>query len=140
LSLGNSNSFPKNCSVGFLLAEKDLGDFGRKAAEIYKKVREEMEKKKKEEEVKKQNKSGVSSLTGIELTVTWNLVKPFIYGWIKVKIMAIASDDIFPPKDTSVTLPSANFNWSGSQISPPSAVEFRGHGGTYLLTYDWELS
>ncbi len=56
-----SRSFPKSCSVAFLLAEKDSGDFGSKASAIYDKVKEEMEKKKKEEEEKKRRAMAASA-------------------------------------------------------------------------------
>jgi hypothetical protein len=139
LTLANNSSFPKTCSVGFILAEKDAGDFGSKAAAIYDKVREEMEKKKREQE-EEQKRMGRSALTSEDLRVVWEIVKPILYSWIKDKIISAANDDVFPPSDTSVTIPSADFTWDGSKISPPSAVQFRGHDGLYLLTYDWELA
>jgi len=139
LNLTNNSAFPKTCSVGFLLAERDSGDFGSKANQIYEKVKAEMEKKKKEEE-EKRRRSGISSFSGEDLKVIWEVVKPILYAWIKDKIISAANDDIFPPRDTSVTIASADFTWNGSKVSPPSAVEFRGHDGVYLMTYDWELS
>ena len=139
LNLTNNSSFPKSCSVGFLLAEKDGGDFGSKSAVVYEKVKEEMGKKKKEEE-EKRRRSGQLSFSGADLKIVWEVVKPILYEWIKDKIISVANDDIFPPRDTSVTIASADFTWEGSRVSPPSAVEFRGHDGVYLLTYDWELS
>jgi hypothetical protein len=139
LTLANNSSFPKTCSVGFLLAEKDAGDFGSKVDEIYTKIQEEMEKKKREkEEERKQMKSDF--ISSEDLKVAWETVKPILYGWIKEQIISVANDDIFPPQDTSVTIPSADFTWGGSKISPPATVEFRGHDGIYLMTYDWELS
>jgi hypothetical protein len=139
MTLANNSSFPKTCSVGFLLAEKDAGDFGSQSAKIYDKVREEMEKKKREEEAK-QKQSGSTLVATGTLAIVWEVVKPIVFAWIKSKIISAANDDIFPPQDTSVTIPSANFTWDGSNVSPPSAVEFRGHEGIYLLTYDWELA
>ncbi len=142
LSLTGASAFPKRCTVGLLLAERDNGDFGTKSGQVYTKVKEEMDKKKKEEEDKKRNAHGAgnSSLTGAEIAVIWAVVKPLVYDWIKNKIIAAANDDIFPPRDTSVTIPSNDFTWNGSRTSPPTAIEFRGHDGVYLMTYDWELS
>lgn len=143
LSLTGANSFPKSCTVGLLLAEKDNGDLGTKAAQVYAKVKEEMDKKKKEEEDKKRNErggTGNSSLTGAEIALIWAVVKPLVYEWIKNKIIAAANDDIFPPRDTSITISANDFSWNGSRTSPPTAIEFRGHDGIYLMTYDWELS
>lgn len=139
LNLANNSSFPKTCAVGFLLAEKDAGDFGSKAAEIYEKMKEEMEKKKKEKE-EERRRAGSASLTSEDWKIIWEEVKRYLYGWIKDKIISAANDDIFPPRDISITIASADFTWDGSRVSPPSAVEFRGHDGVYLMTYDWELS
>ncbi len=140
LDLVANASFPKSCSAGFLLAEIDSGDFGTKAKQVFLKVKEEMDKKKKEEEDKKKKDKGVASLTGAEITIIWTIVKPIIFKFILDKIVGIANDDIFPPKDASITIPSANFTWNGSKTSPAATIEFRGHSGIYLLTYDWELS
>lgn len=139
LNLGGNGSFPKSCSVGFLLAEKDGGDFGSKAAKIYDKVKEEMEKKKREEE-EERRRMGHAPFSSEDLGDIWEEIRPYVYGWVKDRIIAGANDDIFPPRDTSVTVTSADFTWNGSKVSPPSAVEFRGHDGVYLMTYDWELS
>lgn len=139
LNLANNSSFPKTCSVCFLLVEKDAGGFGSKFTEIYTKVKEEMEKKKKEKE-EERKRAGSTFLSSGDLKDIWVIVKPYIYGWIKDKIMSAVNDDIFPPRDISITIPAADFTWGGSKVSPPSAVEFRGHNGVYLMTYDWELS
>jgi hypothetical protein len=143
LNLANTNSFPKNCSVGLLLSERDSGDFGTKAGQIFAKVKEEMEKKKKEEEDKKKMMSGVAApapLTGAELAVIWEIVKPIIFKYIIDKVIHAADDDIFPPQDVSVTISSADFTFDGSKVSSQFPVEFRGHDGAYRATCDWELS
>ena len=144
LNLGNNGSFPKTCSVGFVLAEIDSGDFSGKITQIFDKLKELIDKKKKEEEDKKRNNSsltsGTVSLTGAEVAIIWTVVKPIVFGWIKDKIIGAANDDIFLPRDVNITIPNGDFTWNGSKTSPPSAVEFRGHDGIYLLTYDWVLS
>ena len=62
------------------------------------------------------------------------------YAWVRNKIITTANDEIFPLryKRLTVTGPESTFN--GSPVSPSSSVEFRGHDGFYLLTYDWQLS
>lgn len=140
LNLSNVTSFPTTVNAGFLLAEIDNGDFGTKAGQIFTKLKEELEKKRKEEEAKKKKKSGNASLTGAELTVIWTIVKPIIFKFIVDKIAAAADDDIFPPQDTSVTLNSANHQFTAGANSTEFRIEFRGHGGIYVMTCDWLLS
>lgn len=134
LSLGSRSSFPKTCAVGFLLAEEDGGeDFASKATAIYEKVREEVAKK-------KQEMNSSARIAGVTTAAIWEFSRTVVYPWVKAKVLNAMKDDIFPPTDTMVTIPYEDFTWEGSKVSPPAAVEFRGHDGVYLLTYDWELS
>jgi hypothetical protein len=137
LNLGNNNAFTKTCVVGFLLAEEDgAGDFSSKATAIYEKVREEVTKQKQELTAK----GGAAGIAGITAAMVWEFSRNVVYPWVKAKILNAMKDDIFPPADTTVMIPAADFTWSGSRISPPAEIEFRGHEGIYLVTYDWELS
>lgn len=145
LNLTNNSSFPKSYSVGFLLAERDNGDLGSKLEKVFAKLNEEVEKKRKEEEEKKRRAGGASltgavALTGAEVAVIWAVVQPIIFDWIKNKIISAANDDIFPPRDATITISSANFTFDGSNVSTQFPVEFRGHDGVYRMTCDWELS
>ena len=63
-----------------------------------------------------------------------------LYGWVKNKIISGASDDIFPLRIATVTITSPDFRWNGSRTSATAAIDFRGHDGVYLMTYDWQLS
>jgi hypothetical protein len=139
VTLNIPKTFPATFSVGFLLAEKDNGDFGSKVGKIFAKVTEEIEKKKKEE-VQKKGRTGSAALTGAEIAVIWELAKPFVFSFVKDKIIGAANDDIFPLQDVSVTVPSADFTFAGGKDSQDFSVEFRGHGGVYRMTCDWQLS
>jgi len=139
VTLNIPKTFPASFSVGFLLAEKDSGDFGSKVGKIFAKVTEEIEKTKKEE-AKKRGKTGSASLTGAELAIIWDLAKPFVFKFIKDKIIGAANDDIFPPQDVNIRVPSADFTFAGSKDSKEFPVEFRGHGGVYRMVCDWQLS
>jgi hypothetical protein len=146
LNLANTNSFPKSCSASLILAERDNGDLGTKLAEIFDKLTQEMGKIKKEEEEKKKKRlaasatAGSASLSGVEMKVIWELVKPIIFNFIREKILLSANDDIFPPQDVSVTVSSDDFTFEGSKVSTQFPVEFHGHDGIYRATCDWELS
>jgi hypothetical protein len=138
LTLNNSQPYPQTCVVGFLLAEEDGGeDFGSKAMAIYEKVREEVAKKKQEMSLVA---AGPTKMAGPAAAAIWEFSRSVVYPWAKARILNAMKDDIFPPTDTMVTIPAPNFTWDGSLVSPPAAVEFRGHDGVYLLTYDWVLS
>ena len=133
VTLNIPKTFPASFSVGFLLAEKDGGDFGTKAGKIFDKVTEEIEKRKKRAKT-------APALTGAELAKIWEVAKPFVFKFIKDKIIGAANDDIFPPQDVSITVPSADFTFAGSKDSKDFPIEFRGHGGVYRMICDWQLS
>jgi hypothetical protein len=138
LAFNNSHPYPQTCVVGFLLAEEDGGeDFSSKAMAIYEKVREEVAKKKQEMSLVA---TGQAKIAGLTAAAVWEFSRSVVYPWAKARILNAMKDDIFPPTDTMVTIPTPNFTWDGSLVSPPAAVEFRGHDGVYLLTYDWVLS
>lgn len=136
LPLNEGGSFPKTCFVVFLLAEKDRGDFPGKATQVYNKLVEEIAKKKAE-------MLGARSASGVGeefLKKIAEMVLKDLYEWVKSKIISAANDDIFPMRYTQVSISNPDFTWNGSKTSPPSAIEFRGHDGVYLMTYDWELA
>jgi hypothetical protein len=138
LALNPNGPYPQTCVAGFLLAEEDGGeDFGSKAMAIYEKVREEVTKKKQEMSLVA---AGPTKLAGLTAAAVWEFSRSVVYPWAKARILNAMKDDVFPPTDTMVTIPSPNFTWDGSPVSPPAAVEFRGHDGIYLLTYDWVLA
>lgn len=129
LNLGGSTSFPKTCSVGFLLFEKDEGGMGNAVEKIYAKLQEELKKR-----------LGGSSVVPIPWDVILKEVIALIAGYAMKQIAQGIKDDLFPPQDVSVSIPSNDYTWNGSKVSAPGTVEFRGHSGVYSLTYDWELS
>ncbi len=51
-----------------------------------------------------------------------------------------AESDIFPPHDLSLHLESSNASFEGSDPNRHiDHIRFRGHGGQYLLSYEWRL-
>ncbi len=138
LALNPNGPFPQTCVAGFFLAEEDGGeDFGSKAMAIYEKVREEVTKQKQAASLVP---AGAARLASPAAAAIWEFSRSVVYPWAKAKILNAMKDDIFPPTDTMVTIPTPGFTWDGSTVSPPAAVEFRGHDGIYLLTYDWVLA
>ena len=141
LSLAGGSAFPKTCTVGFLLAEIDGGDFASKLSQILNKLKEEIAKKKLQAAAVEPAGTGVDApLPQVDVGTIWTPVKPIVFKFILDKVAGAVNDDVFPPKDVSVTIPSADFTFSGSRISPQFTVEFRGHNGVYQMRCDWELS
>lgn len=136
LAINNNSAFPKNYFVAFLLAEKDRGDFNNKAAQVYNELVEELAKKAREE-LRKRNANVISE--DIKKFIVEKVLEE-LYSWIRSKIISTANDEIFPLRYTQISIPSADFNWNGNRISPTAKIEFRGHDGVYVMTYDWELS
>lgn len=140
MNLNNGTPFPKSCSVSFLLAEIDGGGFGSLLSSVFEKVKEELTSKKNAAIARKVDSGGSASLTGVELSALWVIVKPIVMAYIINKIASGISDDVFPPNDVSISIPSANFLFPGGLISEQFPVDFRGHNGIYRMMCDWELS
>lgn len=147
--LGNLTG-PANFSAGFLLAEKDGGGFADAIKNIFEKLVSEIAKKKKELEsrlpVPTTHTSGTHTAAavaplvgGIVLSTIWPIVKPYVYDYVKNKIIGWFKDDLFPLHDITTTILNANHTWNGQKVSPEAMVEFRGNDGVYQLFYDWEL-
>ena len=68
------------------------------------------------------------------------ICRPILYGNVKDMIAQGLSDDVFPPQDFSLEISSADFYWGdGTKLSPEATINFRGHHGSYYLTYYWEI-
>jgi hypothetical protein len=48
-------------------------------------------------------------------------------------------DDIFPPQTVAIQISSINARWAGSLDSGDNVITFKGHDGTYQVSYDWRL-
>src|SRR5262249_5723081 len=59
-----------------------------------------------------------------------------IFGWLK----DLFSDWVFAPFTVSVSVPSLNARWPGGQTdSLEGLIQYEGFGGTYQLTFDWQV-
>jgi hypothetical protein len=138
LTIGGANAWPKSCGVGFLLFERDNG--GR--FEATDKTFAELSKKLEEERTKRGLNAAAQSAAlppipwGEIALAVWEYIGP----WVKQQISSAIDDDMFSLRTVEVSIPSSNFTWSGSKVSPKSTVDFRDHSGIYRLEYDWELS
>lgn len=119
------NSFPKEFGVGLVLIEKDNGGSDSAIVKIAERAKELIS----------QNLPAAGGVLGIVLGI---VLSPLV-NWVSNKIIGGIEDDLFPPHLVSVKIPGANFTWAGAMDSAEKTIRFNGHGGTYDLTYDWQL-
>ncbi len=137
--LGTNFSRPSNFSVGFLLAEKDNGGMNDALQKIYEKLASEIQKKKTQALTTAGSGGTATAIAALPLGLIWSVVKPYVYAYVKEKIIGWFGDDLFPLQDVTISILNANQTWNGSKVSPIAMVEFRGNDGLYQLFYDWEL-
>lgn len=142
-NLGPAFAKPKNYAVGFLLIEKDSGDMNGAVQRIYDILKQEIKKRLEAEQQRIEELSapgaGTAVAAAIPIGLIWSVVQPYVYSYVKDKIVGWFGDEIFPLQDVQTTILSSNHTWHGKKTSPIAMVEFRGHGGQYQLFYDWEL-
>ncbi|MGH8615960.1 MAG: FG-GAP-like repeat-containing protein, partial [Gammaproteobacteria bacterium] len=78
---------------------------------------------------------GLGTLLGAAIGAAVGFAVGKAIEWLK----AWWGDDIFAPYTVSVEIPSINARWAGSLDSGEGVITFKGHNGTYQLTYDWGL-
>lgn len=116
-------NFPREFGVGLVLIEKDNGGSGDAIKNMTDKVKDLI----------KAALPAAGGVLGIAINVVFG---PFV-TWFINKIVNAINDDLFPPKIVTVKIPSAAFNWSGSNHSAEKTLRISGHQGIYELTYDW---
>jgi hypothetical protein len=133
-SLLEGTAWPKRYFVTFVLAEKDMGGLADFLNKLLDKVKSEVI-------------SALGAAIGGAIGASGGPVGAIIgavVGWVVGQVFewlkAWWSDDVFPPKTVSISVPSQNASWAGGKKdSAEGTLTFVGHGGTYALTYDWFL-
>jgi hypothetical protein len=132
--LEGGSAWPKCYFVTLVLAEKDMGglaDFLNRLLDA----------------VKAQVIAALGAAIGAVIGSTTGPIGAAIgaiIGWIVGKVFewlkAWWSDDVFPPKTLTISIPSLAARWAGGKTdSPEGVVRFAAHGGIYDLTYDWRI-
>ncbi len=133
-SLLEGNAWPKSYFVTLVLAEKDMGGF----ADFLNKLLDAV--KKRVIEALGAAIGGVIGSIGGPLMAVIGAAIGWIVGKIFEWLKAWWSDDVFPPKTVSVSIPSLTARWAGGATDSPNGVlRFQAHGGTYDVTYDWRM-
>lgn len=118
-------SLPKEFGMGLILIEKDGGGADNGVLKVAEKAKELITTK----------LPAVGGVLGAAISV---VATPLI-NWVLNKIIGGIQDDLFPVQMISIKIPSATFNWLGSNHSAEKTIKIKAHDGEYDLTYDWEL-
>lgn len=138
LAVPDAGAFPKNCKVLFLLAEVGGGGSGHEKAtqEAFEKARQLIADKKAD---MSSNGEDPEDSPGL-VDQIWEFVGERVINFVKAAIISGIKDDVFPPKDASVTITSPDFRFpDGSRQSPDESIEFTGFNGKYVVVYFWQI-
>ncbi len=132
-NLLEGTEWPKKYFVTFVLAEKDMGGLADFLNKLLDKVKTEV--------VAALGVAigGAIGASGGPIGAIIGAVVGWVVGWVFEWLKTWWSDDVFPPRTVSVSVPSRNASWGGSKEGPQHTLRFTGHGGTYDLTYNWYL-
>lgn len=141
-------TFPQEFGIGMTLIEKDGGGMADAVRKIADKVGEEVRKRlDTAQAANKADMARMSKMSGADVKPRLNPVlataisyaAPYVIDFVKRKLMAAVSDDVFQPQHATMLIPSASFSWSGSPTSAQQSVVCRDHSGVYQLVFDWNL-
>ncbi len=138
-------TFPQEFGMGMTLIEKDGGGMANAVQRIADKVGEEVRKRldagqaARKADMARATSAKVQPRLAPVLAYAISAAAPFVIDFVKRKLMAAISDNVFQPQHATVEIPSADFTWSGSPTSAQQSVEFRDHSGIYQLVFDWNL-
>lgn len=132
------NNWPKSYFLTFVLAEKDMGGLASFLQKLWEKVKGYVL-----EAIGAAIGAAVGSSLGPLGTIIGAAVG-YIVGKVVDWFINAWSDDIFPPKTISCTVPSYGARWSrngrwGYTTSNHRRAHFYGHGGHYYIEYYWRL-
>lgn len=135
----NSFKYPKSFLVTLTLAEKDWGGFSKFLEELYKAIKNDLQKI-----LNALGAAAAGALTGSVIAgpvgaiigAIIGLLLELLFKWI-IKLL---KDDVFEPQSTSIIMPTANSTFSsGSLISSLMYFNFQDFGGSYRVGYKWKI-
>jgi large-conductance mechanosensitive channel len=132
--LTEGTAFPKGYVVTLVLAEIDSGGFNDFIKKLMEKVKERVIA------ALTAALGGAIGASGGPVGVIIGLAVGYVVGKVFELISNIWKDDVFPPVSVRTSIPSLTARWTGGRTdSPERTVTFKGHGGQYTVTYDWQL-
>lgn len=142
--LSEGTVWPKSYFVSLVLAEKDMGGLVGFVSELTSALRKEVVK------AIKDYADDLAPILGPVGPIIAPIVGPIsqyigtAVGWVLDQVGEILKawlgDDIFVPQTFSASISSASATFGGKLDSNEGTATFRGHGGTYTVTFDWILS
>lgn len=127
-NLKEGRGFPKTYHVTFVLAEADMGGIGDFLNGLLQKLQSMIEEALAPDVGIKVANDAIAKVV--------HFVVDRIFGLIR----NVWSDDLFEPVTASVHIASLNQRFAGGKTDSPEFVaRFKGHGGEYVLVYDWRL-
>lgn len=127
-------AWPKTYFFTLVIAEQDHGGFPAFLKELYEGLKSEIVS------ALAGVIGGVIGATGGPIGAAVGAVLGWAVGELYTLLKTLWEDDEFPPATLSVKFPSLGMRWAnGATDSPEGKVIFKGHGGTYEVTFDWQL-
>jgi len=132
--LRTGTEWPKTYRAIFVLAEHDSGGLAKYLDDLVDKAAEYV-------------KDHLAEIGVIVGTVTGGVIGAIIGAAVGEVLKVVVDwlkrwwgDEIFTPIEVHLSVPSLDFCWANSSsVSPRDTVTFKGHNGTYYLTYDWRM-
>lgn len=128
-NLTEGNTFPKSYIVTLVLSEADMGGFPEFINKLFDLVKAKVKKAIED----------AGLVFGAVMGAVLARVIGYVVDRICTLIIDIWNDDVFTPLSVSISIPSLSTRWNGRTDSPEQILRFKGHGGEYHLTYDWQL-
>ncbi|MGP6173235.1 hypothetical protein [Corynebacterium sp. A21] len=127
-----SSVFPKGIVIVLFLAEHDGGDDIKKA---YRELCEEYEGLAKDLKADMAADDGPAS----EMEQKMKLIRYAKKAWDTANFVynQWKGDEMFKPEEMTTTIESEEYRWNGKKVSPEKELHYKGHGGHYILRYDW---
>lgn len=130
-NLGGERPFPRAYSASLVLVERDSGEqMGPFLEELARQERVQLRGAFTAFARANNREPSIAESVSVWRDSWELLVKPAVMA----RWRSVQRDDIFPPATVSIYVPSAL-----QLSSPTTTLTFKGHGGTYEVTYDWEL-
>lgn len=140
-------TYPANFSVAVALAEKDNGGLSDFITELWKAIKNHLDKIIVAIGVAAGAAAGAAiggttgTAIGGPLGSIIGAVAGLVLGALISWLISALKDDIFEPQMAAIRLPNPNTTFAGGSLtSPIMNLNFRGYGGFYRAYYSWKVN